>query len=225
MKIKLSACAAIAAFIVAPTAALANVETFSEAIPTSTVPFTFDFTLPAFDTSLGTLTGVTLTIDNTTVADIEVINLNGTPQPFTGAFATIPLTLTGPDGLNVTSTVTAGPISGVATQSFPSINQFPGNSGSSSASVALPNSEFAFFENPPAGTDLSFSAASLSGTFGGSGGQGVLFGGTADVGGTAQVTYTFAALVPEPATWAMMLIGFGGMGGVLRSARRRTPAV
>jgi hypothetical protein len=27
--------------------------------------------------------------------------------------------------------------------------------------------------------------------------------------------------VPEPATWAMMLVGFGGMGAVLRSNRRR----
>jgi hypothetical protein len=29
--------------------------------------------------------------------------------------------------------------------------------------------------------------------------------------------------VPEPATWALMLLGFGGMGAALR--RRRTPAV
>ena len=27
--------------------------------------------------------------------------------------------------------------------------------------------------------------------------------------------------VPEPATWAMMLVGFGGLGGALRAARRR----
>ena len=30
--------------------------------------------------------------------------------------------------------------------------------------------------------------------------------------------------VPEPATWAMLLVGFGGIGGVLRASRRRQAA-
>jgi hypothetical protein len=32
------------------------------------------------------------------------------------------------------------------------------------------------------------------------------------------------AAVPEPATWAMMLLGFGGIGGMLRGARRKQAA-
>jgi hypothetical protein len=35
---------------------------------------------------------------------------------------------------------------------------------------------------------------------------------------------TFSATVPEPAMWAMMMIGFGGIGGALRMARRKTTA-
>ena len=33
-----------------------------------------------------------------------------------------------------------------------------------------------------------------------------------------------ASAVPEPATWAMMIIGFGGVGSMVRSARRKQTA-
>jgi hypothetical protein len=48
--------------------------------------------------------------------------------------------------------------------------------------------------------------------------MGTLIGPTGSYGGTINV-----AAVPEPATWAMMLLGFGAMGFVMR--RRRTPVL
>ena len=33
--------------------------------------------------------------------------------------------------------------------------------------------------------------------------------------------YSLAAGVPEPSTWAMMIIGFGAAGSMVRSNRRR----
>jgi hypothetical protein len=63
-------------------------------------------------------------------------------------------------------------------------------------------------------------------------GDGNLFGpgattyGVGVTDGRQALAYQFAgvsasATVPEPATWMFMLLGFGGLGGALRSARRR----
>jgi hypothetical protein len=41
---------------------------------------------------------------------------------------------------------------------------------------------------------------------------------------TTKVTGPGAISVPEPSTWAMMLVGFGGMGATLRSRRRLATA-
>ncbi len=38
---------------------------------------------------------------------------------------------------------------------------------------------------------------------------------------TGYITVPAPAPIPEPATWAMMIIGFGGVGALLRSHRRR----
>jgi hypothetical protein len=51
------------------------------------------------------------------------------------------------------------------------------------------------------------------------------FNGTSTVAGADSGTVTIAAAgaVPEPATWAMMLLGFGGIGMAMR--RRRKPVL
>lgn len=56
--------------------------------------------------------------------------------------------------------------------------------------------------------------------YGGHGGYAYLdgFGGTVGGGGTGT------GAVPEPATWAMMLAGFGAVGGTMRYRRRKTTA-
>ncbi len=44
-------------------------------------------------------------------------------------------------------------------------------------------------------------------------------------GGQYGLDFTlFGSAVPEPATWAMMLVGFGALGAALRSSRRGLPA-
>lgn len=41
----------------------------------------------------------------------------------------------------------------------------------------------------------------------------------------AQIFATGGSAVPEPATWAMMLLGFGGIGMAMRRGKRRTSAL
>jgi hypothetical protein len=53
-------------------------------------------------------------------------------------------------------------------------------------------------------------------------GAGFALGGTGGVGN--EPPGVGAGGVPEPASWAMMLIGFGGLGGALRSRRRAASA-
>lgn len=97
------------------------------------------------------------------------------------------------------------------------------------ASSSLSLSTFTFngtpidFTNSPDGTGgISVDAKSgklpvvLGGpqvlTVSGTGGPDAVFSGTA--------TFASAAAVPEPASWALMILGFGGMGAMIR--RRRT---
>lgn len=44
-------------------------------------------------------------------------------------------------------------------------------------------------------------------------------------GGTVDFEISEAAAVPEPATWATMLMGFGGVGGALRTRKRTATAI
>jgi hypothetical protein len=47
------------------------------------------------------------------------------------------------------------------------------------------------------------------------------FGGGGGAGNGAGIYQLYVDVVPEPATWAMLMVGFGGIGAVLRSGRRR----
>lgn len=188
----------------------------------TTVPFSKDFTLPgAYDPSIGyvpadgVLTQVTLSLTTTATAEIKVINTDVQSWGFSDATATIPVILTGPSSLQVTDTLTAGPISGTALPA-PADNVFPGLPASGSTSGDDPNLGFYAVD-----TEVNFNAA--SGTAGYSGQSPapsftVFFGGGAVAGGDFSATYTY--IVPEPSTLALLAVGAAGMLGCLWRRRK-----
>ena len=77
----------------------------------------------------------------------------------------------------------------------------------------------------PIGPNSSRSPIVYSNTFQGI--RSVVFSRDENVNGPAlfpidDVTFTVAGAVPEPATWGMMILGFGAIGGVLRRKARST---
>jgi hypothetical protein len=203
--------------------AYAGTKTLTETanIPIAATPFTYNFTLPAFNTALGTLTGLDLDLTVTATASVQVDNLDGVSHPFSNATASIPLTVTGPAGLFVTATYNAGPFSGTAA---PGLNILPGTKGTASNSTSVGSADFSHYEGSTP-IALSYLADAPYGSYGGSGAPSVLFfGGSASAGGTFEVAYTYAA-VPEPATWAMMSLGFAGIGVTAFRSKRNSAAI
>jgi hypothetical protein len=82
-------------------------------------------------------------------------------------------------------------------------------------SLSLPSTPDPYTVFVPIGVNFSGTAKS------------VVFGGSANYIAFDNVTLgsSTAGGVPEPATWAMMLMGFGGLGAALRSTRRKQAAL
>lgn len=83
----------------------------------------------------------------------------------------------------------------------------------------------AAFADSVTGGNLQFNIASPDfsppSPGGGSNGQVTYFdNGVGTFQSTSMTWSNTAALVPEPASWAMMMLGFGGLGAVLRGKRR-----
>jgi hypothetical protein len=71
------------------------------------------------------------------------------------------------------------------------------------------------------GSPFQFSTLASPGLFAASGGTGRS---SDNFLGTLSITQEAIGTVPEPATWAMLVLGFGGVGAMLRLARSRQNA-
>jgi len=225
------AASAAALLLIAPGMALAATEVVTATVPSDGSTLIIE----AFDSHLGTLTSVTLGLDANVTLQSSILNF-GSGTTFDSASTTAmvsvytplpgPITLGDPIGTPLIDTIfTTSATNGTVSPGV-SITALPAVTSSQSASVSVLSSDFGNFESLGA-SSLSFNGAvsdvalTLAGASTASGsGPSEAFGGSAVLNsGTFTITYGYTA-VPEPAAWALMILGFGGAGAMLRSRQR-----
>jgi hypothetical protein len=217
MKLKSAAAGAAVLLLLAPASALAATE-----VVTGSVAFDGStFTLSGFNTSLGTLTGVTLNLAAGGTLDVSILNFTSSADAeVTHAQTTFDPLVAGPDGLSLTTELETEVNNVTLNPTF--ITTYTSDPLSASASLVVAASGFSAFEGGPVSFHAVFDPSFTSIPFSFEGQQGnsapEAFGGGGDVTATLGVTYTYAA-VPEPTAWALMLVGFGGLGALARHRR------
>jgi hypothetical protein len=187
--------------------------TYNGTISPSTLGGSLATTLPEFNSALGTLTGVQVTLDFTATPYAQPLNVSFTSQIFsTNDWAssgfnpantwTISL---GSDSWNLNPTTdTTGTIFGTG-QVVPSFTGLV-LVGSTSVPVDLTAASGLDFAAYTGAGDLTFGTTGTVNSVGS--GTSFAFGGGADLTGTASVTYDFIP-VPEPTTAGCFLLGLG----------------
>jgi hypothetical protein len=215
--------AIILAMCITPSlSALAAVESFSVDYGSSASPLadgdSENLALSEFDPSLGTLTGVTITLASNDNIESEVINVHvpSASQNYSGATATLPVTLTALDGLTTTANGVDGPFSGSVSGPLGTIATAGAISTIVNTSANVAPGDFVLYEG--AAQTFAVNVLVSDGIYSGfSSGDSVAFFGSGNSYGTVGVSYDYLP-IPEPGTLAAGL-GLLGYCGIVMSRR------
>jgi PEP-CTERM motif len=171
-----------------------------------------------FDSSLGTLESITLSFASSLIANGSVTNGSNASHTYT-INGDSSASLTG-HGFNFTQLLASGPIAAGSIGAHATKALAPISGSNNGSSTLLTG----FDDFLGTGTiDFTFASTKTFTITPNAGTLSLL----AQVGGAATLTYNYSLPVvpptndvPEPSSWALMLIGFGGMGAMMR--RRRT---
>jgi len=208
--------AALAVAFAAPAQATEFITQTINVAPTA-APDSQVISFAQFDSALGTLESITLSFASSLIANGSVTNTSGASHSYTlNQDSSASLTGNGFSFNQVlaSGTVATGSIAAHATKAL--------------APISGSNSGFATIVT---GFDPYVGTGTVDFTFGSTKNftltpSAATLNLLALVGGAATLTYNYSLPVtpptdvPEPASWAMMLFGFGGMGALMR--RRRT---
>lgn len=182
--------------------------------------FSDSLSFGGFNPSLGTLTGISITLDTTEVVSAGVINLTGASQGFANANASVPISVTALDSLSATVTGSAGPFAGTVNP-FPPVDYIAGSADILTKTVQVSSADFSLYESGLYNLTVAADAGTYSGTQT-TGYGGVYFGGTETATGSVVVDYTYTS-VPDSSLPVWLTAGiFAGLCVVAKKARLQT---
>ncbi|XHR30041.1 MAG: choice-of-anchor E domain-containing protein [Chthoniobacteraceae bacterium] len=176
----------------------------------ASTPFSSTITLDGFDTSLGTLVSVTVTLSSGISTDISVTSV--TTASNVNATTKVTFSLSG-NGVTLSNVVESGDYVVSSVAAGDTVTSGALTASSSTSTVVTDGIALTYYEADTVTFNLGATARTTISFDNGNASASQVTEGT-DV---VTVTYTYTA-VPEPSTWAMI---FGGVGALVLVQRMR----